>query len=142
MGDITADHAGSISSSGYSLTLSAYTVGARYRQHIGHSPLQPFGQVLVGLAHSSGSLVGGQSPAASNAGAAFAGSVTATRFNGSGAGLASLPATVTLPAGQNAVGFTATLLDDHLIEAGFLRRNQDTNRWSPPSRRAGKLAVE
>ena len=72
VGDITADQAGSISSSGYSLTLSAYTLGARYRQHIGHSPLQPFGQVLVGLAHSSGSLVGGQSPAASNAGAAFA----------------------------------------------------------------------
>lgn len=75
VGDITADHAGSISSSGDSLTLSAYTLGARYRQHIGHSPLQPFGQVLVGFAHSSGSLVGGQSPAASNAGAAFAANI-------------------------------------------------------------------
>jgi peptidoglycan-associated lipoprotein len=72
VGDITADHAGSISSSGDSLTLSSYTVGARYRQHIGQSPFQPFGQVLVGFAHSSGSLVAGPSPAASNAGAAFA----------------------------------------------------------------------
>ena len=72
VGDITAAQAGSISSSGYGLTLSAYTVGARYRPRIGHSPLQPFGQVLVGLAHSSGSLVAGPSPAASNAGAAFA----------------------------------------------------------------------
>jgi peptidoglycan-associated lipoprotein len=72
VGDITAAHAGSITSSGYGLTLSAYTVGARYQPRIGHSPWQPFGQVLVGLAHSSGSLVEGQSPATSNAGAAFA----------------------------------------------------------------------
>ena len=29
-----------------------------------------------------------------------------------------VPATVTLPAGQTSVNFTATLLDDHVIEAG------------------------
>jgi len=34
--------------------------------------MQPFGEVLVGLAHSSGSLVQPPNPGASNAGAAFA----------------------------------------------------------------------
>ena len=72
VGDITAAHAGSISSSGYDLTLSSYTVGARYRFKVPQPSLQPFGQLLVGIAHSSGSLVEGQSPATANAGAAFA----------------------------------------------------------------------
>jgi outer membrane immunogenic protein len=72
VGDVTAAHASSIASTGYNLTLSTYTVGARYLPRIGHSSFQPFGQVLIGLAHSSGTLVQGQSPAASNAGAAFA----------------------------------------------------------------------
>jgi hypothetical protein len=39
---------------------------------IGHSPLQPFVQVSVGLAHASGTLVGHGTPGAINAGAAFA----------------------------------------------------------------------
>jgi peptidoglycan-associated lipoprotein len=72
VGDVTAAHAGSITSSGYNLTLSSYTVGARYLPRIGRSSFQPFGQVLIGLAHSSGTLVQGQTPAAFNAGAAFA----------------------------------------------------------------------
>ena len=72
VGDITAAHAGSISSSGYDLTLSSYTVGARYRFKLPQPSVQPFGQVLVGLAHTSGSLVEGQSQATANAGAAFA----------------------------------------------------------------------
>jgi peptidoglycan-associated lipoprotein len=59
VGDITAAHAGSISSSGYDLTLSSYTVGARYRFKVPQPSLQPFGQLLVGIAHSSGSLGGG-----------------------------------------------------------------------------------
>jgi peptidoglycan-associated lipoprotein len=70
--DIAAAHASAISSPGYDLTLSTYTVGGRYRQRQGHSQLQPFGQVLIGLAHSSGSLVVGANSATSNAGAAFA----------------------------------------------------------------------
>jgi len=70
VGDVTTAHAGGITSSGYGLTLSAYTVGVRYRPHIGHSPLHPFGQVLVGLAHSSESLV--ETPGVANASAAFA----------------------------------------------------------------------
>jgi len=76
VGDITAAHAGSIASSGYDLTLSSYTAGARYRLKLRQQPsLQPFGQVLVGVAHAGGGLVGGHSPAASNAGAAFAANV-------------------------------------------------------------------
>ena len=74
-GDATIVHAGAITSTGYSLTLSAFTVGARYQPRTGHSPLHPFGQVLVGAAHSTGTLVQGQSPAAANAGAAFAANV-------------------------------------------------------------------
>jgi peptidoglycan-associated lipoprotein len=73
-GDVTVVHAGAISSTEDSLTLSAYTLGVRYRPRLGHWPLQPFGQVLAGLAHSNGSLVKGQSSEASNAGAAFAAS--------------------------------------------------------------------
>ena len=70
VGDLTAAHSSGISSAGYDLLLSTYTVGARYRPRLGHSPLKPFGQLLVGAAHTSGSLVSGQSVA--NAGAAFA----------------------------------------------------------------------
>jgi peptidoglycan-associated lipoprotein len=70
VGDLTAAHASGISSPGYDLLLSTYTVGARYRPRLGHSPLLPFGQLLVGAAHTSGSLVSG--PTAANAGAAFA----------------------------------------------------------------------
>jgi peptidoglycan-associated lipoprotein len=68
VGDLTAAHASGISSAGYDLLLSTYTVGARYRPRLGHSPLEPFGQVLLGAAHTSGALVSGQT----NAGAAFA----------------------------------------------------------------------
>jgi outer membrane immunogenic protein len=72
VGDITVTHTGAISGNGYSLTLSSYTAGAHYLSRFGHSPLQPFGQVLIGVAHTSGSLVQGPNPAASNASAAFA----------------------------------------------------------------------
>jgi hypothetical protein len=70
VGDLTAARVSGISSAGYDLLLSTYTVGARYRLRLGHSPLNPFGQLLVGAAHTSGSLVSGQT--AANAGAAFA----------------------------------------------------------------------
>jgi outer membrane immunogenic protein len=71
-GDVTVAHAGTISSAGDSLTLSTFTMGGRYLPRFGRSPIRPFGQVLVGVAHASGTLVQGQSPAAANAGAAFA----------------------------------------------------------------------
>jgi peptidoglycan-associated lipoprotein len=71
-GDINVVYAGSASNTGNSLTLSTYTAGGRYLPHIGHSAWQPFGQVLIGLAHSSGTLVQGPNPGSANAGAAFA----------------------------------------------------------------------
>jgi len=72
-GDVTIAHAGTVSTSGDNLTLSTFTAGVRYLPPLGHSSLQPFGQVLLGLAHSSGTLVQGSNPGAANAGAAFAG---------------------------------------------------------------------
>jgi outer membrane immunogenic protein len=71
-GDLSVAHSGAISSNGYSLTLSSYTAGVRYHTRLGHSHLAPFGQLLAGVAHSSGSLVDGQNSATSNSGAAFA----------------------------------------------------------------------
>jgi peptidoglycan-associated lipoprotein len=72
VGDVAVAHAGSVGSGGYTLTMTTITGGARYLPRVGHGPLQPFGQALVGLAHSSGTLVQGSNPAAANAGAAFA----------------------------------------------------------------------
>ena len=72
VGDVTVAHAGTAAASGESLTLSAFTAGARYLPKLGRSPVQPYGQTLVGVAHSSGTLVQGANPAAANAGAAFA----------------------------------------------------------------------
>jgi outer membrane immunogenic protein len=81
VGDVTVAEAGTISSSGDSVTLSTFTAGGRYLPTLGHGTaaghhaLQPFGQALIGIAHSSGSLVEGSNPGAANAGAAFAANV-------------------------------------------------------------------
>jgi peptidoglycan-associated lipoprotein len=75
VGDITAAQNGSISSNGFGLTLSTYTVGARYEPKLHILLLHPFGQALVGVAHSSGSLVQGAGTSVSNASAAFAANV-------------------------------------------------------------------
>ncbi len=72
VGDVGVAHAGSITSSGLSLTLSTFTAGTRYLPRLGASKVQPFGQVLVGFAHSGGTLVSGTNTSVSNAGAAFA----------------------------------------------------------------------
>jgi outer membrane immunogenic protein len=72
-GDVTVAHAGTVSTSGDNLTLSTFTAGVRYLPPLRLSSLQPFGQVLLGLAHSSGTLVQGSNPGAANAGTAFAG---------------------------------------------------------------------
>jgi peptidoglycan-associated lipoprotein len=74
-GDINVVHAGGISNTGDSLTLGTYTAGGRYLPLAGHSVWQPFGQALIGLAHSSGTLVQGVNPGAANAGAAFAANI-------------------------------------------------------------------
>jgi outer membrane immunogenic protein len=75
VGDVSVAHTGAISGNGYSLTLSTFTFGGRYIPRLGHSPLHPFGQILAGFAHSSGSLVEGQNGAPSNAGGTFAANV-------------------------------------------------------------------
>jgi len=74
-GDVTIVHAGSVSASGESLTLSTFTAGARYLPPIHNAHIQPFGQVLLGLVHSSGTLVEGSNPGAANAGEAFAANI-------------------------------------------------------------------
>jgi peptidoglycan-associated lipoprotein len=74
-GDVTIVHAGSVGSSDESLTLSTFTAGVRYLPRTAHSRVQPFGQVLVGAVHSSGTLVEGTNPGAANAGAAFAANI-------------------------------------------------------------------
>jgi outer membrane immunogenic protein len=71
-GDVTVGHAGSISRSGYDLTLSAFTAGVRYRPGFALGPLVPFGQVLAGGAHAGGSLVVGNTPAATGSSVVFA----------------------------------------------------------------------
>jgi peptidoglycan-associated lipoprotein len=71
-GDVTVAQSGAITNTGYGLTLSTFTAGVRYSPRVGHTPLKPFAEVLVGAAHATGSLVQSQNSAASNAGAAFA----------------------------------------------------------------------
>lgn len=75
VGDLTIDHASAIGASGLGLTLTTLMAGTRYVPRVGHSPLQPFAQVTVGLAHASGTLVGTGTPGAINAGGAFAASI-------------------------------------------------------------------
>ncbi len=75
VGDVVSGYAGGTSADGYGLTLSAFTVGVRYMPPVGHFSLHPFGQVLAGVAHSSGTLVQGSNSATSNPGAAFAGNL-------------------------------------------------------------------
>jgi peptidoglycan-associated lipoprotein len=85
VGDFTIAHAGTVSTTGNSLTLSTYTAGGRYLPRLSHSPIQPFGQALIGLAHAGGTLVQGANPGAANAGAAFAANI------GGGADLKATP---------------------------------------------------
>jgi peptidoglycan-associated lipoprotein len=74
-GDITIARAGSVGSSEESLTLSTFTAGVRYLPPVHDWHIQPFGQVLVGLVHSAGTVVEGSNPGAANAGAAFASNI-------------------------------------------------------------------
>jgi peptidoglycan-associated lipoprotein len=73
VGDVVSTHSSGVSAAGYGLTLTAFTGGVRYLPPVGHFSLHPFGQVLAGVAHSSGTLVQGSQSATTNAGAAFAG---------------------------------------------------------------------
>jgi len=56
---------------GYDLTLSSFTGGLRYRP-LARPRWSPYGQVLVGAAHASGTLVEGNTPAASDSTLTFA----------------------------------------------------------------------
>lgn len=69
--DVTAGHAGKVSTHDFDLTLTTFTGGVRYRPGFAMGPLVPFGQLLVGGAHASGSLMQGNTPAA-NSSVAFA----------------------------------------------------------------------
>ena len=55
--------------------MSTYTAGVRYYPPFHHRPVQPFGQVLLGAAHTSGTLVEAPNPAAKNASATFAANI-------------------------------------------------------------------
>jgi outer membrane immunogenic protein len=77
VGDATFDEAATISKDSLDLVLQTYTGGIRFRPHFRTSPLSPFGQVMVGVAHASGSLVDSSQYTVPNAGAAFAANVGA-----------------------------------------------------------------
>ena len=51
---------------GASLTLSSFTTGVRYSPPLKRTRLQPFGEVLVGYSHISGSLTQLQTTSSSN----------------------------------------------------------------------------
>src|SRR5882757_5255610 len=60
--EVSAEHAGSVLSTGRSLTLTSYQAGARYHlpqlwKHSSHGP-QPFAQLLAGAAHANGVVAG------------------------------------------------------------------------------------
>jgi peptidoglycan-associated lipoprotein len=61
--DATISHGSGISTAGYDLTLSAFTGGVRYRP-LPQARWNPFGEVLVGVARASGTLVQVSTPAA------------------------------------------------------------------------------
>jgi outer membrane immunogenic protein len=69
--DMTFVHASNISTGNYDLTLSVFTGGLRYRP-TPHARWNPFGEVLLGVDHPSGSLVEGSTPAATDAALVFA----------------------------------------------------------------------
>jgi hypothetical protein len=54
--DLTVAHRSGITEANYDLTQTTYTFGARYLPLRGRSRLQPFGEFLLGGAHTSGSL--------------------------------------------------------------------------------------
>jgi outer membrane immunogenic protein len=62
VGEVSVEHAGSVLSTGKSLTLTSYLAGGRYRLpqpwlHGLHAP-QPFAQALVGGGHAGGGIAG------------------------------------------------------------------------------------
>lgn len=56
LGEFTATHRGGITADGYDLTQFTFAGGMRYRPALDVRRVQPFGDLLVGAAHASGSL--------------------------------------------------------------------------------------
>ena len=69
--DAAVVHGSGISSGGYDLTLFSFVSGVRYRPMF-RPRWNPFGQVLVGVANASGTLVEGNTPAANDSTLNFA----------------------------------------------------------------------
>jgi len=72
--DATVSHGSEIGTGGYDLTLSTFTGGVRYRPRP-RARWNPFGEVLVGVAHATGSLVDGATPAANDSALVFASTI-------------------------------------------------------------------
>lgn len=56
LGDFTATHQGSITPDNYDLTQFTFAGGIRYRPTLNFHRIQPFGDLLFGAAHTTGSL--------------------------------------------------------------------------------------
>ena len=69
--DAAVEHGSGIGSSGYDLTLTSIASGIRYRP-FRQPRWNPFAQVLIGVANASGTLVEGNTPAASDSTLNFA----------------------------------------------------------------------
>jgi outer membrane immunogenic protein len=69
--DASVVHGSGISSSHYDLTLTSIMSGLRYRPFL-QPRWNPFGQVLIGVANASGTLVEGNTPAANDSTLNFA----------------------------------------------------------------------
>ena len=72
--DATIERASGISAGDFGLTLSVFTLGLRYGPWP-NSTWSPFGEVLLGASHASGSLVEGDTPAAHDAALKFASNI-------------------------------------------------------------------
>lgn len=71
-GDITSTTASGISANSYDLSLTVYSAGVRYAPPLRRARWQPFGQMLVGVGHSEGSLIHAQIGGSSYGANAFA----------------------------------------------------------------------
>jgi outer membrane immunogenic protein len=70
--DLSVIYGGSILGSNQDLTLTAVTGGTRYMPSLTFWHIQPFGQALIGLAHSSGSITQANASTGYNLGTVFA----------------------------------------------------------------------
>ena len=71
LGDVTATHQGSITPDHYALTQTTFAAGLRYFPPVPRARLQPFGDLLLGGAHASGSLAPGNTGEGSSTAFAF-----------------------------------------------------------------------